>query len=104
MTISHKDQVGLALQAPHAGGIKILCYLRPERVSNNFHCNHGLLSQCGRFGPSMTTIIMGGHCYDVLRLSEKNGSVNSTIKKVDKPWTTLPSLWDSVAVGGVAPT
>ena len=61
--ISHKDQTGLALQASHAWRIKQLKLPLQREMSNiMLSDNSGLVPQCGRLGPNMTTILMGGQC------------------------------------------
>ena len=42
MQISHKDQIGLALQAPYAEGPNMLGYLIQKDVSN-FYCEYNIL-------------------------------------------------------------
>ena len=58
---SHKDQAGLALQAPHVWGINMSCYLRAEGMSNNIlFKNSGLMTHCGGMCFNGSNSIGGG--------------------------------------------
>ena len=47
------------------GIIELLLPLQREMSIIMLNDNSGLVPHCGRFGPNMTTITMGGHCCDI---------------------------------------